>query len=520
MSENRGIRTDSTRPASRRLFTSALAVSTALLATAGVGCAAQEDADYGEFGARLERFVEEAMALDASPGIVIGVVRGDETLYLGGFGYADLETRRPVTPETVFYIASSTKSFTGMAGAILHERGELDLDASLADYIPGVRLGGDLDPASITLRDLMTHTHGIENTGPVTFRLAFSGDHTHDQLVALLAAHGAADSGRDFEYGNIGFNVAALAMDEELGVHWKDVLEREIFAPLGMRSTSGYISRFDESRLAMPYGFEPDGWARLNYTKHDSNMQSAGGLVTTAVDATRWLRAQLNDGRLGGEQILDEHAVAAAHYPYAEQDDSYFSFQRTGYGLGWNTGSYDGEPFTHHFGGFSGFHSHISFMPEHDVGVAIFLNTSAAPLADLVARYIYDSLRGVPDVEQKYQDELERSQGAVEGARERVRADRERRASRPQDLPHPLESYAGEFHNEELGTMEFRVVDGHLEATMGHMQSAVEVYDRDQNMLRVELTGGGSVVPFVFEAGNDSAVALQWMSRRFDRVSP
>ena len=475
--------------------------------------------DYGELGESIEAFAARAMALDAAPGMGIAVIRRDEVLYRGGFGYADLESRRPVTEETVFYIASSTKSFTALAAATLHERGELDLDAPLTDYLPEVELAEGLDPAEITLRDLLTHTHGIANTGPVTFRLAFSGDHTHDQLVALLARHGVDDNGREFTYGNIGYNVAALAMDEALGTHWKDVLAEEIFDPLAMSSTSGYVSRIDPDRLAMPYGFEPSGWERLPYTKHDSNMQSAGGLVTTASDAATWLRAQVNEGRVGGEQILNREAVVASHTPQAEQDASYMQFRRTGYGLGWNTGTYDGEPFTHHFGGFSGFHSHISFMPEEDVGVAIFLNTSAPFIADIVSRYIYDALRGVPDLDAKYEQELARSAETIEEARASIRADRERRAARPQDLPYPLEAYAGTYHSDELGTLELVLVDGRLEATMGHMTSAVEVYDNEENMLRVELTGGGSVMPVLFEDGDEAASAVQWLGRRFDRVS-
>ena len=472
-----------------------------------------------DFGAGLERFVEAAMALDASPGMAVAVVVGDETLYLGGFGYADLEARRPVDEETVFYIASSTKSFTGLMAAILHGRGELDLDASLGRYLPRARLGGDLDPAKITLRDLLTHTHGVENSGPITFRLAYSGEHTHDQLVELLSAHGAAENGREFEYGNIGYNIATLATDEALGAHWKDLLDREIFDPLGMRSTSGYVSRFPEDRRAMPYGPEPEGWRRLPYAKGDSNMQSAGGLVTTAADAAKWLRAQINEGRLGTEQVLDADAIAASHVPYAEQDASSGSFHRTGYGLGWNTGTYDGEPFVHHFGGFSGFHSHISFMPERDIGVAIFLNTSAAPLADMVARYIYDTLRGLPDVEPRFAAELDDATGLVARMRQNIKADRDRRAARPQDLPYPLEAYAGAFENDALGRLEFRIIDGRLEATIGRLWSAVEVFDNERNMLRVELTGGGSVVPFLFEEGEEHAVAVQWMRQRFDRVS-
>lgn len=487
------------------------------LAAPASGLAQAGDEDLS---VRLDAFIEAAMELEVAPGLAVAVVRGDDVLYLKGFGYADIETGRRVTPETVFYIASSTKSFTGLAAAILHERGELDLDAPLTRYLPDVELHEGLDPHEITLRDLLTHTHGIAGQGPVAFRSAYSGVHTHDQLVELLRYHRPAQNGRAFEYSNIGYNTASLAMDAKLGVGWKDVLRREIFDPLGMTSTTGYMSRVPRDRLAMPHRVEPEGFSRLHYAKDDANMHAAGGLVTTAADLTRWLRANLNGGRVGGEQILSAWAIAESHRPQAEQDNAYMSFRRTGYGLGWNTGSYDGDPFTHHFGGFSGFHAHISFMPEHDVGVAILLNTSVGRLAEMVSRYIYDSLNGKPDVEARYAEELERARGSAVQAREDIAADRARRASRSQDLPHPLEAYAGAYENELLGRIEFRVVDGKLEARMGRLWSAVEVYDAEKNMLRVELRGGGEVVPFLFGEREEMATGLRYLRQEFGRVSP
>jgi CubicO group peptidase (beta-lactamase class C family) len=485
------------------------------LVVPGSGSCQSYDANLS---ARLDGFIEAAFELDITPGMAVAVVRGDQVVYLRGFGYADAETRRPVTPETVFYIASSTKSFTGLATAILHERGKLDMDAPLTRYLPEVELHKGLDPNEITLRDLLTHTHGIRGRGPVDFRSAYSGDHTHQLLVDLLRHQVPAENGRAFEYGNIGYNTASLAMDAELGMSWKDVLEREIFAPLGMSSTTAYVSRVPEDRLAMPYRMEPEGFSGLPYTKGDENMHAAGGVVTSAADLASWLRANLNEGRVGGEQLLSAWAVGESHRPQAEQDNQFMSFKRTGYGLGWNTGSYEGDPFTHHFGGFSGFHAQISFMPEHDVGVAIMLNSGAGQLADLVSRYIYDSLNGKPDVEARYAEELERGAQRAAQSRERIAADRARRASRPQDLPYPLEAYAGVYENEQLGRLEFAVVDGKLEARMGRLWSPVEVYDNQKNMLRVELTGGGEVVPFIFREGEESAAALQFLRTEFRRL--
>ena len=470
---------------------------------------------------RLDRFIEEVYQLWLAPGAAVAVVHGDEVVYLKGFGYADVAKGRKVTPETVFYIASSTKSFTGLAAAILDLRGELDLDQSLAHYLPQLRLQGPLSPGDIALRDLLTHTHGIGNSGPVSFLAAYSGTASHDRMVELIAAHGAAENGRAFRYSNIGYNVASLAMDQELGMSWKDVLQREIFEPLGMTATTGYVSRVPREELALPYGAEAVGFRELHYAKGDENMHAAGGLVTTAADLAKWLEVNLNGGRLDGRSVLPEAAFEQAHRPHAQQDNAFRKFSRTGYGLGWQTGEYDGDTFLHHFGGFSGFHAHVSLMPEHKIGVAVLVNESSLGsfLADIVARYAYDTLLEKERVDETYATELAELKRNAAQRRERIAADRARRAARPQTLPHPLTAYAGVYENPEYGRVEFRLVGDKLEATMGRLWSAVEVYDGKANALRVELTGGGSVVRFQF-GEDDRAEGLQFGPATFRRVTP
>src|SRR5688500_8473746 len=219
----------------------------------------------------IDSTLAQLFALDFAPGMSVAVVRDTQVIYAKGFGWADVEARRPVTPQTIFYNASTTKSFTGLAAVLLDEQGRLDLDAPLSRYLPTARLQSPLNPDSITLRSLLSHTHGIDNDGPIIFRTAFSGEQTNDQLVTLLAAHPPAKTGRDYVYGNVGYNIAALAMDAILGESWRDVLQRLIFQPLGMTSTSAYVSRASRERLAQPYRWEPTGFASAPYNKGDAN---------------------------------------------------------------------------------------------------------------------------------------------------------------------------------------------------------------------------------------------------------
>ncbi len=487
-----------------------------LLGSLVAGTAACQTDDGGRLASELEPMIEQLFALDFAPGMAVAVVQGSELAYAKGFGYADLETQRPVTPQTLFYIASTTKAFTAFAAALLHHRGELDLDVGFSRYLPNARLTPPFSADDITLRDLLTHTHGLSGRGPVDFRTAFTGVHTNEQLVELLSVHQPASMGREFQYGNIGYNVAGLAMDAALDVGWKELLDREIFEPLGMSSTTAYMSSADRDRLAMAHGAEPEGFRRVYDAKNDGNMHAAGGHLTTVLDLANWLEAHINGGRVDGRQVFPDEVVAETHRKQVDQDRNFSTYHRHGWGLGWDLGTYEGDTLIHRFGSFFGaFRSHMSFMPQHDIGVIVLVNEGrlGSFLADAVANYVYDRLLEKPVDEQEL---LESARQRVAQMRESLAQGRARRASRSQTLPHPLSAYAGVYENSELGRMEWQVVDEKLEVTMGLLWSAVEVYDGEQNQLRVELIGGGQVI--AFSVAGDRAERLIYMGREFPRV--
>jgi CubicO group peptidase (beta-lactamase class C family) len=455
----------------------------------------------------LDSTLAQIFALDLAPGMSVAVVRDTQLIYAKGFGWADVEARRPVTPQTIFYIASTTKSFTGLAAVLLDEQGRLDLDAPLSRYLPTARLQSPLDPDSITLRSLLSHTHGIDNDGPIIFRTAFSGEQTNDQLVKLLAAHPAAKTGRDYVYGNVGYNIAALAMDATLGESWRDVLQRLIFQPLGMTSTSAYVSRAPRDRLAQPYRWEPTGFARAPYNKGDANMQAAGGLVSTAADMARWLEAHINGGVVDGRRVFPASAIAETHRRQATFRREVRGLMLNGYGFGWQIATLGADTILTHGGGFLGFSTQMSFMPQRRIGVVVMANDNGtgSALTELAARAVYGRLISGQGFSS---DSLGRLRTEAGAARERIAADRARRAARPQTLPFPLEAYAGTYENELYGRIVFSVVNGRLEARAGQAWSAVEVFDGANNALRVELTGSGEVARFTIENGRAVSVEI------------
>lgn len=448
----------------------------------------------------LTNFINRAFELELTPGMAVGVVRDNQIIYTAGFGVTDITTKNHVTPETLFYIASTTKSFTGFAAAMLDYEGILDLDAPFTKYSHGFEFNTSLKDSVITLRDLLTHTHGIEESFPIIFRTAYTGEFTDQLLLDLLENTPPSENGRAFKYGNLGYNITGLVMDEYLGERWQDILDENVFTPLGMNNTTAFIPT-NTNNLAMPHKALSDGFQKTDYVKSEANMHAAGGHVTTVNDLCKWLLVQLNNGNLNGEQIFPASIVQETHKIQTMQDRNYSKIHRHGWGLGWDIGTYDGDTLIHRFGGFAGFHSHVSFMPNHEIGVVVLVNNGSlgSYFAEMIAQYIYDYMLNKPGIVEKYDEILTSFKLQAEKARTRIAADCAKRAERSQVFPLPIENYIGEFTNPELGKITITLIDGKLKIKAGIARSDVQVYDAEKNQLRVELTGGGEVITFVCE---------------------
>jgi len=466
---------------------------------------------------KLDSVMNALMAMDLSPGAGIVVVRDTQIVYMKGFGYADVAAKRAFTPETEFYIASTTKSFTGLAASILDKKGTFKLDRTLHSYLPSLRLKAPLDADSITIRALLTHTHGISNNGPVTIRLAYSGEYKDDaELAKFLETHPAAETGHAFSYGNIGYNVAALAMDAATKKSWKDVLQSELFTPLKMTHTSAYVSKFPQSSLAMPYQMTLAGWTARPYGKTDANMQSAGGLITTLRDMGTWLEAHINNGKIDGRQVLPASAFVEAHSNMAPFTKKTQTGEQIGYGFGWNILTMGNDTVLMHGGGFPGFATSMSFSPARRIGVAIFANNGelGGALTDIGTGLVYQALT---DGGIKTPFTMEQLPSMLEQARNGMKADLQRRASRSQELQFPLSAYTGTFENPMMGKLTLSEVNGKLEAHLGAAWSAIEVFDNTKNLLRIALFGNGEVVTVTMTDGK--ATALTFGGNEYKRVN-
>jgi CubicO group peptidase (beta-lactamase class C family) len=249
--------------------------------------------DEARFRADADAFIRRAMdQVGVVPGLSIAVVDGEDVVLTAGYGVADIETGAPVSADTRFYIASSTKSFTALAVAAMAARDEVDLEAPLTTWsnVPGAP--ADLF-SSVSLTDLLSHRSGLDNL-PISFRAAFSGDHSPELMQRLIAATVSRPDTPPgtFRYSNAGYNIATTLLEARDGRDWRVLVRDEVLNPIGMADTTGWLSeaRTDGAVIAAGHlGHPANGPVRSPLQKVDATMQSAGGLVSTADDMARWL---------------------------------------------------------------------------------------------------------------------------------------------------------------------------------------------------------------------------------------
>ncbi|MEA2239631.1 MAG: hypothetical protein QOC81_4355 [Thermoanaerobaculia bacterium] len=443
----------------------------------------------------IDRLVRATLAeVHDAPGLSVAVVKNGKVLLSEGYGLANIATKRPMTATTPVYIASSTKSYTGLLLATLAQRGVLDLDTPILKYLP--ELQDWPDAARITLRQLLTHSAGIGNSG-ITMRTAYTGEYTSPQLIRLLRDSRSID--RQFTYSNLGYIVASLVAERVTGKKWQDLMEEIVLRPLGMRGTSAYVSRA-KGAVATGYLTAPDRTqAETFIAKRDKTMHAAGGIVTTANDLSRWLLANIEEP---APAFREAHKLQITLVKPSER----FKIRRTGYGFGWYLATYDGLPMLEHSGGFPGWRAHVSFLPKEKIGVAIVANNSGLGgfLPDVLAAQIYDRLLGKPAA-MTAQDIRKR----LDDIWQQTLAEREKRSKRPPTLLKPLELYAGRYDNPVMGELLIERSGDHLVARYGPLYSVIEQFTEPESG-RVEMVpDDGEVFRFKFGEPKD-AISVSW----------
>ena len=351
---------------------------------------------------RIDALVTQTLAKSSTPSASIAVVRDGRIVLAKAYGKAS-ETIPLARAELPYQIASISKQFTAAAMLLLEDEGKLSLDDTVAKYLPGIS-GGD----TITLRQLLDHTSGLQDYWPQDFSFAAMARPTTPQGIVNRWARKPLDfaPGTQWQYSNTGYVVAGLIVEKVSGQPLIDFLRARIFKPLGMTSV---IDQDKAVGSAFPQGYRRFalGPVRAETPAAPGWLFAAGELSMTASDLAKWDIARMNRALLPA----DDWATQETTTKLSDGKD-------TGYGLGVSVARPDGRRMVEHSGEAVGFLSENMVFPDQKAAIVVLTNswfgnatgTIASGLVRIVmappgatttdaafttkARRVFDQLRG------------------------------------------------------------------------------------------------------------------------------
>ena len=383
------------------------------------------------------------------PGAAVGVILDGEVVHRAGYGIADLDHGVPITPGTVFDIASISKQFGAMAALLLEAEGDLDLDENVRAYVPELPDFG----AVITPRHLIHHTSGIRDW-PHTMALGgveFTDVISFEKILRMLHKQQAINfpPGSEYAYSNTGYNLLARIIEVQSGMTFREYTHSRIFEPLGMTRTHfsddylEVVSGRAESYAPSEAEGAPEGtfWNLPNQL----TALASSSLNTTIDDFIRWMRNYEN-GQVGGEDILRTMVRPGV----LTNGDTLV------YAHGLTVNDYRGLPTLGHGGSWVGFRTNFVRFPEQNLSIAVFCNVSDCDPAGRARRiaelYIGDLMEPEPEPPEPEPQPEAPSLSAAQ-----------------------LQQYAGTYRSPELDSSYELAVDAEGRLVAGHWRNAPTV---------------------------------------------
>lgn len=303
----------------------------------------------------------EAWDAAENPGCALAIVKDGELVYARGYGAADLEHEAPITADTVFRIASTSKQFTAACIHLLAQDGKLKFDDDVREWIPELSFKGE----PVSLRQLLHHTGGLRSYLTLMWLGGTPDDgyYTEEEALEMLARQQGVNfaPGARYEYSNTGFFLLSIVVERASGQRLREFAKERLFVPLGMTRTHFHDDHTEiVPGRAMGYA-ELDGEYALNMTRLE--MCGDGGLFTTVNDLTKWM-VNFREPKLGGAEWL-----AALLEPGVLNDGEVLD-----YASGLVVEEWKGAQQISHGGAFVGFRAEMLHLPELGFGVVCLAN--------------------------------------------------------------------------------------------------------------------------------------------------
>ncbi len=388
-----------------------------------------DDARVEEF----REFTEKIREQHDVPGLSVAVADGDQVLYTEGFGLRNVEEDLPATPETLYGMASVTKSFTALAIMILEEQDRLCSTDPVTRHLPGFCLTGGSSAEAVTIHHLMTHTSGMPPTGALRYSMirSMEGDPSVDEIKRLgrweewtdrdpidtyedlLDFIGDDDqaplgrSGQQFSYSNDAYSLLGAIVERVSGQSFDSFVREHILEPVGMGSSTmdlDFLEEYPDVTQLYSQSDERGVYAAPKW-QHAPAMLGAGFLRSNVTEMVHYGQMYLDSLSPGTGGLVERGTVTRMAAPYFPCGRS----QYYGYGLVIRPG-YHGVTLVEHGGSLKGVSSHFGFIPERNLTASVVANLQGIP-ASKIWLGAMNLLLGLPvDTPRSREPEYEASQ--------------------------------------------------------------------------------------------------------------
>ncbi|MHB8119521.1 MAG: serine hydrolase [Methanothrix sp.] len=479
------------------------------------------NADLRQIIGKFDVYAEKARQEWGVPGMAIAIVKGNDVLLSKGYGVKTAGSSDPVTTETVFQIASTSKALTSAMVAMEVDRGALKWDDRVIKYLPDFQMNDSWVTRELTITDTMAHRSGLpEYWGDDLMVLGYNDSYA---IHALRYAEPVTSFRSQYAYQNVVYSIPTVIVEKTTGKSWQENLKSRIFTPLKMTGSSADYELFSSAKdVASPHMYRVTGNESLISETIPMNsplrnmtylQPGAGGINSNIHDMANWLMFQMGNGTFEGQRLISEENLNYVHSPKTPmkanmQDKMYYCqgwvYQESAYG-----------PIIWHSGAVGGFHNYIGYSPKEKVGIVILTNNLQSNLADALFEQFFAMYFTSTTVDISGESlKAYRAQMAV--------------ASQPAPTPPvspasslPLSAYTGTYSNTTYGTAVVSGHNGNLTITVGQNEMKLPLSHWDGNtFLALSDFIKGLVM---FEAGQDNkaksvAVPLGRATLVFSRV--
>ncbi|MBC7946995.1 MAG: serine hydrolase [Chitinophagaceae bacterium] len=465
----------------------------------------------------LDSYITRALAAWQIPGISICIIKDGKAVLLKGYGEKETGTSAAVDENTLFMIGSNTKAFTATALAMLEGiempgGKRFSLNDKVQQWLPSFKLHDPWVASETNIRDLLCHRLGFETfQGDFMF---FDSDLSAQQVLEKFGKLKPKYSFRSrWGYTNAAFAVAGEVLQQASGKTWSALLEEKLFRPLGMINTIALSSGIaSAANKAAAHTVAEGKLKKIAYGNID-NMSPAGSISSSAADLSKWLIAQLDNGRINGKQVIPASAIAQTRFPHSILGNGGPMFN-TGhfslYGLGWLLEEYAGKKIVSHTGGVNGFVTGVTLVPEEKLGIVVLTNTDANNFYEALKQEILDAYLGLP-YRNYSQLMLSNKVGREASEKKQQQLKMNTIASKPA-TGLPLKAYAGEYEHNVYGKMMIDFINEKLVARFEHHTGRfAELAPLGGNRFLASFNDplfGVKVWPFKVESGNIRSVIV------------